>query len=223
LFSPFDDNDLAHTITETLTHTISFSHGLTHTLRSQLQGLKERTQSQHTLILSLITQDEATISRYIAEYSAMTAVGSRRDGSAMKTIAILTVLFLPATFVATLFGISGMFDWTPAGTANVDQMPTVSPFFWIYWAVAVPLTVVLMVVWRIWWRMEDRRHEREVADTKIDFTKPSKLDTQVELDEIVYASDKAQSIGQYFKQSAVNFASFLRNRKVTLGQKKGEA
>jgi hypothetical protein len=39
----------------------------------------------------------------MARDSALIAVASRRDSSAMKTIAIISILFLPATFVAVSF------------------------------------------------------------------------------------------------------------------------
>lgn len=52
----------------------------------------------------------------------------------MKTIAVLTMLFLPGTFVATVFQ---------------------SPFmrytqWWQYVAVTLPLTIIIMVIWFSW-------------------------------------------------------------------------
>jgi hypothetical protein len=40
--------------------------------------------------------------------------------------------------------------------------PVVSHLFYIYWAVAAPLTVIVMVGWWAWWRMESRRYENDV-------------------------------------------------------------
>jgi nitrate reductase NapE component len=55
---------------------------------------------------SLIAQEENKISRSVAIDSAQIAVATKRDSSAMKTIALITILFLPSTFVAvsTAFG-----------------------------------------------------------------------------------------------------------------------
>jgi hypothetical protein len=51
-------------------------------------------------VFSLISQEENRISRSVAEDSSAVAVAAKRDSSAMKTIAVLTTVFLPATFVA---------------------------------------------------------------------------------------------------------------------------
>lgn len=59
----------------------------------------------------------ATITQTDAEYTAAIAEDGKRDSVAMKTISLLGVVFLPGTFVATLFSID-MFDW---GTANYGR------------------------------------------------------------------------------------------------------
>jgi hypothetical protein len=56
----------------------------------------------------------------------------------MKTLSILTILFLPGAFVATLFS-TNMFTFE-------DETREIQ----IYFAVVVPLTVVLMVGWLQW-------------------------------------------------------------------------
>jgi hypothetical protein len=56
--------------------------------------------TQRPQIFSLISQDDNKISRVIAEQSTLLAIASKRDSTAMKTLALLTMLFLPATFVA---------------------------------------------------------------------------------------------------------------------------
>jgi hypothetical protein len=56
----------------------------------------------------------------------------------MKTIAVMTMLFLPATFFAALFA-TPMLDWH--GT------PIIQPRFWIYWAFTLPCTIVVLVSW----------------------------------------------------------------------------
>ena len=57
----------------------------------------------------------------------------------MKTIAALTMLFLPGTFIATLFGMS-FFNYSK------DEL-TVSRQWWIYVAVTIPTTFVLFIIW----------------------------------------------------------------------------
>ena len=63
----------------------------------------------------------------------------------MKTIAVLTIVFLPGTFVATIFSMD-MFQWQPddGGKASVSRL------FWVYWIITVPLTALVLVGWLIW-------------------------------------------------------------------------
>jgi hypothetical protein len=65
----------------------------------------------------------------------------------MKTIAVLTILFLPGTFVATVLSID-MFQWQNGD----DSEPKVSNLFWIYWVIALPLTALVMAGWLFWTR-----------------------------------------------------------------------
>lgn len=62
----------------------------------------------------------------------------------MKTLAAVTVAFLPGTFVAAFFSMP-LFEWDA-----VDKGTVVSKRFWIYWAVTVPLTFLTLVVWVLW-------------------------------------------------------------------------
>jgi hypothetical protein len=50
--------------------------------------------------MSLAAQKDSNINKRIAEQSKQIALETRRDSEAMKTIAILTMLFLPGTFVS---------------------------------------------------------------------------------------------------------------------------
>lgn len=81
---------------------------------------------------------------------------AKRDNTVMKTIAVLTALFLPGTFIATVFSVP-VFTWS--------EPSPFGPHFMMYWYFTVPITTVLVVgfsVWftKMWW--DDRRAEREV-------------------------------------------------------------
>jgi len=79
----------------------------------------------------------------------------------MKTLAAVTVIFLPATYIATLFAMN-MFQWQPDdGTASGGA--TVSNKFWIYWAITIPLTILTVGAWLFWTRYY---HRHEVAMDK---------------------------------------------------------
>lgn len=79
----------------------------------------------------------------------------------MKIIALITAAYLPGTFVATLFSM-GMFSWQSTSGAEATSRSSVSPDFWVYWAVTVPLTIVTLTGWAVWWKFEKYRFDRDV-------------------------------------------------------------
>jgi hypothetical protein len=56
----------------------------------------------------------------------------------MKTIAIMTMCFLPATFFAALFAIPSL-QW--------DKPTVIGSRFWVYWVVTIPTTILVFIVW----------------------------------------------------------------------------
>jgi hypothetical protein len=58
----------------------------------------------------------------------------------MKTVAIMTMLFLPATFYAALFSIPSL-DWEKPGVIQTK--------FWVYWAFTIPTTALVFLVWAV--------------------------------------------------------------------------
>jgi Mg2+ and Co2+ transporter CorA len=82
------------------------------------------------------------LSSLIAQYdnntSSKLAKESLRDSKAMKTLSILTILFLPGAFVATVFS-TDMFDFR-------DKNQEI----WIYFVIVVPLTAIIMTGWYLW-------------------------------------------------------------------------
>jgi hypothetical protein len=63
-----------------------------------------------------------------------------KDSSAMKTIAIMTMIFLPGTFFATLFAVPSL-KW--------DKPDVIQENFWVYWAFTLPVTAVVILVWTV--------------------------------------------------------------------------
>lgn len=56
----------------------------------------------------------------------------------MKTVAIMTMAFLPATFFAALFAVPSL-QW--------DAASVVTDRFWVYWAFTLPATLLVFGVW----------------------------------------------------------------------------
>lgn len=57
----------------------------------------------------------------------------------------------------------GMFTWSSGGTtSNTSNTLSISRDFWIYWAVTVPLTIITLMGWAIWWKFEEYRYDRNI-------------------------------------------------------------
>ena len=110
-------------------------------------------------LFNLISHKDTQIATYVAEDSRTLASASKEDSTAMKTLAAVTVTFLPSTFIAALFSMP-LFQWDSKTIGN----SYVSRQFWIYWAVSIPLTCVTLVVWFAWtrWRMRQHRKQNEM-------------------------------------------------------------
>ncbi|CAO2657302.1 Nn.00g034280.m01.CDS01 [Neocucurbitaria sp. VM-36] len=158
---PRCSGDNAFAANEHILHDIDFQTNLWWTLLSQMAVLKERAQTHINLIFSFIAQDENRLSRSVAQKSEMIAAASKKDSAAMKTLAVLTTVFLPPTFVETFFSMT-MFDWgsEASGTAVTSR------YLWVYWAVAIPLTVLVLITWRVWWALEERNIQKELHKEK---------------------------------------------------------
>jgi Mg2+ and Co2+ transporter CorA len=118
------------------------------------ESLSERLTNQMTSIFQLTAQRDSRTNLAIAEDGRTLAVESQRDNSSMKTIAVVSLLFLPPTFVASFFAMP-LFDWN-APTADT----ILSARFWMFWAVSAPLTVVICVIWILWYQHK-KKHTKE--------------------------------------------------------------
>ncbi|KKK16273.1 hypothetical protein ARAM_003167 [Aspergillus rambellii] len=67
---------------------------------------------------------------------------ARSDSSTMKIIAVVSMVYLPGTFVSGLFG-ANFFSFQD-GWAMASN-------FWLYWAVTIPLTMGTVLVWALWY------------------------------------------------------------------------
>lgn len=74
--------------------------------------------------------------------SLMETEKSISDSKSLARLTVLGFFFVPASFVATFFSMGGKF--------SVGQ-----PKFWIYFAVAIPVTFIAFIAafgtWRVWW------------------------------------------------------------------------
>jgi len=68
------------------------------------------------------------------------------ENQSMKTIAVMTLIFMPLGTVAGIFGTQFM---KLDGEAPFHMR--VSQDFWLLWITAVPLTFIVIGIWRVWY------------------------------------------------------------------------
>ncbi|OIW25352.1 hypothetical protein CONLIGDRAFT_91180 [Coniochaeta ligniaria NRRL 30616] len=87
----------------------------------------KRVANQMTIIFNLIAREDTAATIRLAE-------ATKRDSSSMKTLAVMTMAFLPATFLASVFAMPSL---------AVDKPPR----FGVYLAVTIPTTVAILLGW----------------------------------------------------------------------------
>ena len=93
------------------------------------------------------SKTESSIGAYNTLNALRLARNSRSDSISMKAIAALTMVFLPGSLVATIFSM-GFFEF---GLSDRNEMELrVAPQVWMYVAVTLPLTAVVLVTCAAW-------------------------------------------------------------------------
>ncbi|KLU88997.1 hypothetical protein MAPG_07976 [Magnaporthiopsis poae ATCC 64411] len=140
--------------------------------RSKLRGIEnyahttlERLGIQRAALYNTLAQKESRLSLEIASQQRRLAHASKRDSNSMKTLSLLGAIFLPATFLASVFSM-GFFDFKAQ-----DGQPVVAASLWIYFALTVPLTLAIVVSWLVWDRRRERHYAEEDADLEIGIEK----------------------------------------------------
>ncbi|KAM5358672.1 hypothetical protein ACJZ2D_015095 [Fusarium nematophilum] len=116
------------------------------------QYMLKRVQIQIEALVNLIAQNDSINNFDIA-------LSSHRDASSMKTLAVVTMLFLPGSFVAAIFS-TDLFDWQSVESSGSIGVPS-TPRFRLYWAVTVPLTVIVFVLYFAWLAFSSRQRRRK--------------------------------------------------------------
>ncbi|KAK7408101.1 hypothetical protein QQX98_009756 [Neonectria punicea] len=82
----------------------------------------------------------------------------QRDSVSLRIIALVTLVFLPATFIATVFSMS-IFNWH-AGQPD-DDPTNVSSWIWLYFVLSIVLTLIIVLVWKALAKFEGRNRNRK--------------------------------------------------------------
>lgn len=100
------------------------------------------------------------------------ADSTRSESISMTTISIVTLIYLPATAIGTIFGMP-FFENT--GEETGDLQIQLSRDFWMFWVITIPLTLITLVAWYFWQRsfLKAKKLQAE-ADDAVE-TRPEKL------------------------------------------------
>ncbi|KAI1394091.1 uncharacterized protein F4822DRAFT_439854 [Hypoxylon trugodes] len=91
----------------------------------------------------------AKSSKQLTERSIELARAAKADSNSMKVITVITMVFLPGTFFATLFAVPSL-DWR-----NTDHV--IGGNFWVYWAFTAPSTVIIIILWLAFTQSKEMR------------------------------------------------------------------
>ncbi|KAI1385579.1 glycoside hydrolase family 31 protein [Hypoxylon trugodes] len=111
-----------------------------HASQEYLGYLKERAERLSAVLFTLLTHEDSATHAELADASRRIAEASKRDSSSMKTVAVMTMAFLPATFIAALFSVPSL-DW------QATNGPVIQNNFWVYWAFTLPATAIVFGLW----------------------------------------------------------------------------
>jgi Mg2+ and Co2+ transporter CorA len=87
-----------------------------------------------------IARRHSRINTDIAQVNHTIALESKRDNAQMKSIALLTMIYIPLSCVASVFSTS-LFNFDP------KEGEIVSKYFWVFLGVSAALTLVTVGIW----------------------------------------------------------------------------
>ncbi|KAF7177988.1 hypothetical protein CNMCM7691_006628 [Aspergillus felis] len=95
---------------------------------------------------SLLTRSKSLSERLRNEINLAFNLVSQKDSAMMRTVAIVSMVYLPGTFISGLFG-TNFFNLSSNDGVKLWIM---SGNFWLYWVITLPLTLATVLVWASW-------------------------------------------------------------------------
>jgi hypothetical protein len=122
------------------------------------RGSKQKISQRREEIQSTILRADLYLRNSVMVDAALTSMRAvlynritKHDSNSMKTIAVVTLFFLPGTFVSAIFS-TGVFNFF----ANKDeQNQTISRWAWVYLLTCLLLTAIVLVLWLCWYKWGD--------------------------------------------------------------------
>jgi hypothetical protein len=115
-----------------------YRRGMLHSSNLRLKSMEKRVQNLIQLSFNLVAQQDSRVIQV--------------DSKVMMLIALVTLIFLPSSTIASIFG-SQFFVFNTDSSKPADLI--LSKQFWLFWVIAIPVTsVVLLVGWLYFRRMK---------------------------------------------------------------------
>ncbi|KAI1824931.1 hypothetical protein F4861DRAFT_225338 [Xylaria intraflava] len=114
----------------------------------------ERLNIQRQALYNIMAQKESRLNLEIATQQRKLAHASKRDSTAMKTLSLLGAIFLPGTFLSSVFSMTFF---------NFKTDSEVSSELWIYFVITIPLTLGIVGAW---WILDQRREKKYATEDK---------------------------------------------------------
>ncbi|KAK4667679.1 hypothetical protein QC763_310690 [Podospora pseudopauciseta] len=133
--------------------------------QTELTYTQSRIDIQIRALFHLIAQQDNAIAFDTASATRSIAASSLQDSSSMKMLALVAMFFLPGSFIAALFS-TPLFKWDEAAAAESGSTMRVGtrPQFALFWAVTVPITVAVFIMYGVWmWvvKKKDKRRRKK--------------------------------------------------------------
>jgi hypothetical protein len=101
-----------------------------------------------------IARHDSKTNTQIAQANTVIALETKRDNIQMRSIALLTMVFIPLSCVASVFSTS-LFDFQAA-----DGKIVVSKHLWVFIVVSVALTAVTVLAWHFGTNRDIKKEKR---------------------------------------------------------------
>ncbi|KAL8805347.1 MAG: hypothetical protein Q9182_002021 [Xanthomendoza sp. 2 TL-2023] len=161
-------------LSDSAIETLAYFKARTRISRRWAENYNERTRLIMNLFFSIGSQVDSRTNLEIANLTSAIARDAQRDSSSMITIAAVTMVFLPGTFISALFS---MVFFNTGRDEHGKATMEVSPLIWYYPVITIPLTILVFGVWEIWRRQRQAKSKAfdNLTATKDQSTAPPRL------------------------------------------------
>ncbi|KAI1102225.1 hypothetical protein F4804DRAFT_343428 [Jackrogersella minutella] len=135
---------------------------------SRLQTLSRALANAKSEFTTLLQYKSGKVSEYFASSAKKSsdhmhdiAIRTEQETVSMHVITIFTLIFLPGTFIATLFS-SGVFHWDDDGTLGSDWVIRQNALK-LFFSVSLPMMVIILSAWCLLYFYMRRKRQREGA------------------------------------------------------------